>query len=410
MATQPILDIFVIWHPRDSAAGGQFQAIQEHFHSPSYSGLAGGAVEVYARSVGWRSENDAPRPLEFEDGEDEAVPAAQFKVIIPIVDTEMIRHVAQPDDPWHAYFTNVSEMSGSLDVAIFPLVTPEVEFNGTVLADLIGSHQAIDSRSYSAPRILGREIAQATAQHILSPSGEPRRLKVFISHTKQESDVERASSSRPSEIVKRVRERIGETHLDNFFDANAIQVGSTWEQVLIDEAGACALLMVRTDLYASRVWTQREVRAAKENSVPAVSLYALRGGEERGSFLMDHIPTVTCAIDRPDTGIDQALDRLVDESLKYVLWNAQTAYLSADGFDWLPGHSPEPVTLVPWLAKHKDEQPEDGHLWIIHPDPPLMPPEKEILTQLAELSGYAGEVDVLTPRTFAQRGGKLPHA
>jgi hypothetical protein len=257
---------------------------------------------------------------------------------------------------------------------------------------------------------LGREIAQATAQHILASSGGPRRLKVFISHTKQESDAETESSSPPEKIVKRVRERIGQTHLDEFFDANAIQVGSAWEQVLIDEASTCALLMIRTDLYASRVWTQREVRAAKENNVPAVSLYALRGGEERGSFLMDHIPTVTCEIEDPDGGIDQALDRLVDESLKYVLWEAQTAYLSGDGFDWLPSHSPEPVTLVPWLVNHKEQQPDDGHLWIIHPDPPLMPPEKEILTQLAELAGYAGEIDVLTPRTFAQRGGKLRRA
>jgi hypothetical protein len=410
MPTRPILDVFVVWHPLDSAAGALFQQIHEHFHSPSFSGLAGGAVEVYARSVGWHSTDDAPRPIVSGDIDGDAVPAAQFNVAIPIVDTQMLRHVAHPATPWHAYVSNLRDMAEGGAMAILPLLTPNTQFTDTALYDLIGGFQALGPNAYGESRILAREIAQATAQHILKSTGDPQRLKVFISHTKQESDAERDSASRPVQIVDRVRERIGQTHLDQFFDANAIQVGTTWEQVLIDEASTCVLLMVRTDLYASRVWTQREVRAAKENGVPTVSLYALRGGEERGSFLMDHIPTVTCEIDNPDAGIDQALDRLVDESLKSVLWKSQIEYLAGDGFDWLPSHSPEPVTLVPWLVTHKEEQPDDGHLWIIHPDPPLMPPEREILTQLAKLTGYEGEIDVLTPRTFAQRGGKLRRA
>jgi hypothetical protein len=68
---------------------------------------------------------------------------------------------------------------------------------------------------------------------------------------------------------------------------------------------------------------------------------------------------------------------------------------------------PEPTTLAPWLAGHRKIQPNDSHLWVIHPDPPLGPAERDVLLQLCDLAGYNVDVDILTPRTFAARGGSL---
>jgi hypothetical protein len=68
-------------------------------------------------------------------------------------------------------------------------------------------------------------------------------------------------------------------------------------------------------------------------------------------------------------------------------------------------HAPEPVTLAAWLRTHHDAT-RDPRLVVMHPDPPLGPNEREVIVALCELAGLDGDVDILTPRTFATRGGE----
>ena len=230
-------------------------------------------------------------------------------------------------------------------------------------------------------------------------------IRVFISHAKHFSDSEAELPDGP--LYERVRAVIADTHLAEFFDAHDLLPGNDWATVLEENAGTSAMLMVRTDRYASREWTQREVRAAKQHDVPIVGLIALTAGEARGSFLMDHVPTVALTRDTIPESISAALDRLVDEVLKRALWVAQSTYIREQGFDWTPVHAPEPTTAVEWLTKHQSDRPEDDHLWIIHPDPPLGPAERAVIDDLCQLAGFRTRVDILTPRTFAARGGVL---
>jgi CHAD domain-containing protein len=44
-------------------------------------------------------------------------------------------------------------------------------------------------------------------------------------------------------------------------------------------------------------------------------------------------------------------------------------------------------------------------LRILHPDPPLGAPERLVLNQLARLGGVMRDLDVMTPRLLAARGG-----
>jgi len=46
----PILEIYVVWHPGDTAGGAVAEALLQHFRGNAYSGLIGGAIEVYVRS------------------------------------------------------------------------------------------------------------------------------------------------------------------------------------------------------------------------------------------------------------------------------------------------------------------------------------------------------------------------
>lgn len=404
MQIPPILDVFVVWHPDDVIGAARFTELHEHFHSPAFSGLAGGAVEVYARSDPW-DEGVAPRPFGITTPLGPGLPAAQFNAIVPVIDTSLLRAAADKTDPWNAYLHDIAELNQTTGVGVYPVVAEGLQWDASVVNEILGRIQTLSARVSTDCGLFGRELAQAITQQIHREANLPARLTVFVSHTKHRSS-EEASYSGPA-MFERVRHHIQQSHLSAFFDAQDIQPGGDWERTLENAAGSSALLMIRTDVYAAREWTQREVYAAKRSGMPVVCMYALTAGEERGSFLMDHVPSVVCDLADPDPGVDLALNRLVDESLKNALWHAQKSYLSEDGFDWLPAQSPEPTTLAPWLASHQEAQPDDTHLWVIHPDPPLGSAEREVLLQLCAVAGYDVDVDILTPRTFAASGGVL---
>lgn len=421
MPPPPILEIYVLWHP-DDIAGAEFgNQLIEHFHTPAYAGLAGGAVEVYLRSSGWEILDGPPRPLPFMSPLPAELPAAQITAVVPVLGRGLAKAYREHPD-WKRYLDELFDAdapqaagpgapskSGSLAaggrvVSVLPLFARGTGISDTGLAAVATRTQALPRTAASSPAVLGREVAQAIAQRIareFTGSELDERVTVFVSHTKHAT----LGRDNPERLVATIRDVIEATHLDSFFDAHDIQVTDDWEQRLDQEAGRHALLMVRTDSYARRGWTQREVLIAKRHDLPIVSLYAVRAEEERGSFLMDHVPTVVCPPEDERAAIERALNRLVDEALKRALWTVQASYLEADGFDWRPVHAPEPVTLTHWLTSHAVER--EHQFAIMHPDPPLGPKEREVILDLCEIAGLRGSLEILTPRTFATRGGRI---
>lgn len=80
----PILEVYVLWHPADEAAGRPvMDRLVAHFHGNAYSGLLGGAIEVFARSQGWRDAAGSPRPLPpVEPGPGAEVPATELTAVV----------------------------------------------------------------------------------------------------------------------------------------------------------------------------------------------------------------------------------------------------------------------------------------------------------------------------------------
>lgn len=410
----PVLEIYVVWHPGDVCGQGICEEIVGHFHGTVFSGLIGGAVEVYARSAGWVAENDAPRPISFDKDSAESS-TAQFFAIVPILGNELAAAVQSGTGPWCTYLQAlVDEQTAEPHrVGVFPYRLDAGATVGTVLQESFAArYQCIAAspvRDGDTPKALRcRDLTQGIAQLLARRAGE--RLTVFISHTKRDTPGE---AENVGALIATVRRIIGETRLGDFFDANDLQPGRDWDADLRTRASTSALLALRTDLYPSREWCQREVLIAKRSGMPVIIVDALGEAEERGSFLMDHVPRVPARMEGRrwrESDIYRALNILVDECLKRFLWERQRDLAEREGplnVAWWAPHAPEPITLAKWMddERRAGRLPREGDLIVLHPDPPLGPEEKNVLQELISLAGMQGSLDAMTPRLLAARGG-----
>lgn len=391
----PLLEIYVIWHPDDGHGAEVADRLIDHFHGTAFSGLIGGAVEVFVRSEGWTSVNDSPRPLPFVEALPHGVPEAELTIVVPVLGQGMARAVEEGGQ-WLAYLEQLrSQAQTRTDrVAILPVRLPHAASEGAL-------HDAFNAtQSIAASGPLPRELSQAIAQFALP---EMPRLKVFLSHTKHGGPTDD-----PMALVRRVRELILDTKLEDFFDAQDLQPGTDWSVELLAEAATSALLAIRTDQYASREWCQKEVAVAKRAGMPAVMLDALSSGEERGSFLMDNLPRIPLHNEISDNAIMRALDQLVNECLKRALWARQKELALRSGSNvaaWWAPHAPEPLTFSFWLGDGPIDLTNEDPVVVLHPDPPLGPDELAVLQTLGSLCGLADRLEILTPRGSAVRGG-----
>lgn len=391
----PLLEVYVVWHPRDTGGADVAGRLIDHFHGTAFSGLIGGAIEVFVRSEGWAAPDHAPRPLPYVEALPYGIAEAELTVVVPVLGVELARAVEDGTE-WRTYIETLRSAADARpgNTCVLPIRLPTAVSQGA-LYETVGDLQGIESGD-----AMCRDLAQAIAQFA---QPDAPRLKVFISHTKRAS-----SGDAPDELVHRVRERILETRLEDFFDAQDLQPGCDWSERLFAEASTSALLAIRTDLYATREWCQKEVVTAKRSGMPVVILDALAEGEDRGSFLMDHVPRIPLHSGVGDDAIVRALNQLVDECLKRALWRRQESLAAREGADvaaWWAPHAPEPVTFISWLDAEGRALTNADRVVVLHPDPPLGRDELQTLDELAKLCGLGDKLEVLTPRGLAIRGG-----
>lgn len=412
----PVLEIYVVWHPNDDAARAIADEIIGHYRGTAFTGLIGGAVEVFVRSLGWRYEGDSPRPIPTPyQPLVEGVGQAKYSAIVPILGNEMATAV-QEGSSWRTYIETLvaAQVAHPDRVGVYPYRLHAGATDGTILGNLIGTYQGIAANRAQEPdetlvELLCRDLSQSIAQSIDGQSGD--QITVFLSHTKRSAGGELGSVS---DLIELVRNVLASTRLGEFFDASDLQPGTDWAATLIKEATRSAFLALRTDLYPSREWCQKEILTAKRCGMPIVILDAVGFAEERGSFLMDHVPRAPIRYEAAQwkrRDVFKALNLLVDECLKRSLWTIQRdlAFNRDDlKISWWAPHAPEPVTLVHWLesAISEGNLPEPGgKLWVLHPDPPLGPDEREVLEQMLSVGGIKNALEVMTPRQLAARGG-----
>ena len=410
----PVLEIFVLWHPRDAVGRDIAEELVAHFRGVSFSGVIGGGIHVSLRSTGWLEDQGAPQPVytPLSPGPNGLQPA-RYVALVPLLGVELASNI-ETEGSWKGFIENLVKEQQDVParVCIFPYLLDRQAVNQTKLGAILSPYQRIatgaPSKTDDTPKGLRcRDLSQALAQ-MLSPSRH-ERLTVFISHTKRNSESE---GPEVQDLVDLVRSLVGQTHLSEFFDASDLQPGEDWAQELRAHSARSALLSIRTDLYSSREWCQREVAIAKCAGMPVVTLDAIGSGEERGSFLMDHVPRMPVRKDGASWSkqdVLRALDVLTNECLKRAIWNKQKEVNAADvgtEIAWWAPHAPEPLTLLHWIEQEGTECPDDRDVVrILHPDPPLGPEEHAFLSRLARMSKLDCDVDIMTPRLLAARGG-----
>ncbi len=416
-----VLDIHLVWHPGD--AGGEIiaQEIETHFQHHSCTGLQAGTVEVYRRCAAWRSAHSdhlaAPRPVPLpgEPG------AALHTLVVVLVSTALMREVQGSDGlqgGWHGDLDRLVTASKATPEAlkVVAVLVPGTRRPTLArLSALLGEDQYLAEPDRHAlrhhlPGWLGRARCRELAQTLsswLDPTHTGAGIQVFISHTKQSGD---ESTAGVGALVRQVRAVLGETRLGSFYDAHSLQPGQGWANALTRHAQRCALLVLRTDLYATREWCHREVTEAKQHGCPVVMLDALSAGESRGSYLLDHVPRLPVRAEHDaqqrlvrwsDDDIERGINRLMDAWLERVLWRLQQQHLltqdaSLKRHRWFD-QAPEPLTLA--HALRQDPAPAGQALHIIHPDPPLSDTEQEPLAHIASLLGH--QLHITTPRMHA---------
>src|SRR5215218_7371422 len=171
----PVLEIYVVWHPGDEegkAAAGQ---ILDHFHGTAFSGLIGGAVEVYLRSAGWSDPTDSPRPLPFMAPFPQGVAAPTLAAVVPVLGNALALALEERSGPWHDYIAAIAaaRTESPERIAVFPLAVDPGVLDRTRLSELLGGVQGIGAPTQAVAEPVAelrcRDLAQGLAQFAAGP-------------------------------------------------------------------------------------------------------------------------------------------------------------------------------------------------------------------------------------------------
>jgi hypothetical protein len=272
MATQPIPEVFVLWHPNCPYGEKLAQQILRWLRPGNGLG-----PEVYYRSLPAPEapKGGLPPPLPGEP----RLPAStrtgnrkkitNLQVVLALIDENMVADLA-----WRYWLERLARdattqrviMPVALDATAYNMPTELRQLNYLRPAGLplpaaeAASGAALDS----VVRSLLKQITEAMCRLIL-PRSEPSvqsaslsstslpKVIVFLSHAKQDGTVP----------ARRLRDYIySQTQLAAFYDENDIAFGGLFSRVIekgLNSQDTAALIAVRSARYASRPWCRREL-------------------------------------------------------------------------------------------------------------------------------------------------------
>jgi SLOG cluster2/Patatin-like phospholipase/TIR domain len=288
------LVVYVVWHPEFEYGRVVADAIYAHLKHPTEN-VGGEAVgiPVLFRSTRWAGEA-LPDSIPFGE--------AHSTAVVVLVDDHLVGSRG-----WDGYVAQLWDDAQSVGIThrVYPVKMSANAFNLSSRISTINFIRPFDvfegatadagSEPAALTRLLNAVVHELCRLVLARPRAEygyvvpsvlpqNQKLTIFLSHTKADG----------VPIAKAIKNYIeSETHLKTFFDANDIDHGDEFDQVLMDRVGRedAALMVVHTDAYAGSVWCLEELLKAKEKRRPVLIVHALGTGEARGPVYVGNVPT-----------------------------------------------------------------------------------------------------------------------
>lgn len=362
---RPTLIVYVVWHPRFKRGAELADSFFAHLsRDPAHPTSRGLGISVRFRSAPASGTTGLPSSVPFD--------AAHKSAVVVLVDNEMIADLA-----WCEYVRQLRQASQDPEnhSRLLPVALTEHARN---LDPQVAEVQFIRLHEHpeeSQTELILNRITHECCRFMLnrprliddgSRSEESPPVKVFLSHAKAGG----------LDLAQGVRDYIyRETHLHAFFDARDIPPGSEWARILKEECGRCALLVLQTDLYASREWCQIEVLTAKRNLLPMVVVNAITHGEKRSFPYLGNVPTIRWPVESAQP-YETILGLLLREVLRHAYFCEQ--FKEYCHLHRLP-EGARPMAYPPELLTALDLRNGMAEVFV-YPDPPLGAEELRLLS------------------------------
>ncbi|MCC8046983.1 MAG: hypothetical protein LIP12_16120 [Clostridiales bacterium] len=239
----------------------------------------------------------------------------------------------------------------------------------------------------------------------VSMNSENSALKIFLSHTKEPK--KEAKSNNPDKdgiekkkdgdglvLAKQLKGLIDETSMNRFFDASDIAPAYRFDDEIRRNIGEASVVVINSDVYASRYWCQREIQQAKRDGRPVVEVDIISSGMDRKLPYAGNIPLVRIDMEEgqaKEEDLLRVLEAILIETVRYnyVSQKLENEQKAIDGDVKIICRPPEMMDLENMI-----ERSEDGGLSIqcnkiMYPDPPIYSEE----TEFFEKNG----INVFTP-------------
>jgi hypothetical protein len=338
-------------------------------------------IPVRQRSVPWQPALDpvTPRAIKLAD--------AGSNIVIAVYDDVMSARPA-----WTHYLNDIQAAAaqrGGRDLLIMLLMTSD-KTPPNAWADI----QAIRAPApvAGAPdlepdwpgwlrRVMLNILARALDQGVDAPDGNPKKIRVFLSHAKADGE----NAALLIEGFRRVKpdERINS--IDLFFDSSDTLAGARYDAQFRSAIEQGVFLALVTDAYHTRRWCQWELLLAKERQRPIVIWDRSQKGILRSFPYFGNVPVVRAhdvhSTDPPeDAEIEELLLALLLEALRMQVWKDYAgeriaARTASDGLGKVALFARPPELTD--MAYHRRAK---GAMIIVYPDPPIGQDERDLLS------------------------------
>lgn len=376
--SRPAFALYVVWHPGFRGGRAIADGLRAHFGHELYRSVEEGhGVSVLERSA---PSSDAPTPLPI-DWDD-----VEFTAVVALIESTLVE-----DRAWAEYVQNIarSALARGLPVGFLPVA---MDRRGL---DLEVGQQAVRWYSWSMShaqqmqrlhtdltlefcRMLRHRLDELLQRDKRDALGRYlTKIRVFISHSKHDGDGE--------PLAQDIRNWMHENSaLDSFFDIHDIPAGMSFEQVLLHEVGAGAMLAVHSDSYSSREWCRREIIASKRRMVPMVVVDCVRDLDRRAMPYLGNVPIVRVPpgpSDQPERAdrIGRVAGCLLGEVFRNWLWLCRVGTHLSDASGVL--FSPRPPELIALASLPSAE--EEAKRTIVYAEPLLGTDEERLFGEIA---------------------------